>query len=457
MTNDFNNGLNSEKLRSILRSLAAEKKVKQWDLGASCSKDHFVQVDKGEAKQLKASQRSSITIRVWNNDGLVGTTSTSDLSKGGIEKAFVGAFQASQFGNPNDIPDFSPLAKSELPKLSKKLYSFKGIKKLLELLRTAEYELLNKHHAIQNIPYNGLAESEFQRIYLNSEGASRNIKSTHANLYLYARAEENNNKPRSSGAIRIANGIDELDINGCIEEAAKRTIDHLNYRPIDTGKYLVCFTPEAFIELIGAFSNMFNARAVIDGVSLSTKESLGTKISVEELSIYDDSIHPSNVNACSFDGEGTPTKKLCLINKGILENFVHSESTAKQFGVSPTGHAGMGSKVSVGIDWLVISGDTVNPSKSKFNHKEYKDKFILIEGLNALHAGVKGSQGSFSLPFNGWIVDQGQRISIEAATVAGDIREVLNNIIHIEKEQQVTHQGISPHVWVDRLSITGEE
>ena len=65
-------------------------------------------------------------------------------------------------------------------------------------------------------------KKEFERIYLNSDGASRKLKSTHANLYLYARAEENNNKPRSSGAIRIANGIDELDINGCIEEAAQR-------------------------------------------------------------------------------------------------------------------------------------------------------------------------------------------------------------------------------------------
>ena len=34
--------------------------------------------------------------------------------------------------------------------------------------------------------------------------------------------------------------------------------------------------------------------------------------------------------------------------------------------------------------------------------------------------------------------------------------ENLTSIVKIEDEQVVTHQGISPHVWVDNISITGE-
>ena len=80
----------------------------------------------------------------------------------------------------------------------------------------------------------------------------------------------------------------------------------------------------------------------------------------------------------------------------------------------------------------------------------------MIESLNALHAGVKASQGSFSLPFDGWIVNNQEKVSIESATVAGDIRYLLNNIIRIEDVDVVTTQGISPYVWVNELSITGE-
>ena len=47
-------------------------------------------------------------------------------------------------------------------------------------------------------------------------------------------------------------------------------------------------------------------------------------------------------------------------------------------------------------------------------------------------------------------------IKISPATVAGDILKVLNSIVKIDNEQIVTHQGISPYVWVEKMSITGE-
>ena len=79
-----------------------------------------------------------------------------------------------------------------------------------------------------------------------------------------------------------------------------------------------------------------------------------------------------------------------------------------------------------------------------------------IDSLSALHAGVKASQGSFSLPFDGWLVNNGEARSIEAATVAGDIRSVLNAIVGFEGAAKVTPDGLCPMVWVEGLSITGE-
>ena len=160
--------------------------------------------------------------------------------------------------------------------------------------------------------------------------------------------------------------------------------------------------------------------------------------------------------AAAFDGEGTPTRRLSLIERGTLRNFLHSEATARAFGVEPTGHAGLGAKVSVGPDWFVVGSDPQLSSGSTLNHRTESGPFVLIEDLSALHAGVKATQGSFSLPFDGWLVNDGERISVEAATVAGDIRSVLKGIAHLEAEVEVTHRGVCPHVWVDGLSITGE-
>ena len=74
---------------------------------------------------------------------------------------------------------------------------------------------------------------------------------------------------------------------------------------------------------------MFNARSIIDGLSLMNEDSIGNQISVPNLNISDEGLHPENVGAFSFDGEGTPTQNIKLIHNGILINLLHSEATAR--------------------------------------------------------------------------------------------------------------------------------
>ncbi|MFM9046096.1 MAG: TldD/PmbA family protein [Cyanobium sp.] len=455
--------LDGGQLQAQLETLAAQAGISQWDLGASCSTDTSVQVDRGEPKQMKGAERRAVTVRVWNDQGLVGITSTSDLTEAGLARAFEGAKEASAFGNPEEIPAFSPLAKAPLPALEQPLMESSSILHLLDRLKDAERDLLASHGAISTVPYNGLAQRRSERVYLNSEGVLRHQQLSTASLYLYARAEETGRKPRSSGAVRLAYGVEGLDVAGCIAEAAQRTMSHLNYAPIATGRYTCVFSPEAFLDLIGAFSSLFNARAVLDGVSLSTRESLGEVLAAPFFSLKDNGLHSGNIGAALFDGEGTPTAPLTLIDGGVLRHFLHSEATARTFGVSPTGHAGMGAKVSVAPDWFEVA-----PTPGVAGGEEGLDRFapdarragegglVVIDSLSALHAGVKASQGAFSLPFDGWLVQGGEAVSIESATVAGDIRSVLMNLVGFEGPSKVTPSGLCPWVWVEGLTVTGD-
>ena len=449
--------LNPSLLIRILEEYSKESNIIKWDMGASTSRDISVQVQNGEAKQLKGSQRNSLTLRVWNRNNKVGITSTSDLTNKGIKKALKGAIEASIYGNKKDSPEFSSLAKAPLNQLKSVLSTDHGIDHLLEILKNAEEKLISSHKFINSVPYNGLSESYMERLYINSDGANRYMKLSQSSIYLYAKAQEENKKPRSAGGIRINSHLEELDIDSCINETAEKLVSHLNYQPIETNKYLICFTPEAFLQLVNAFSSMFNARSIIDGLSLMNEDSIGKQIAVNNLNISDEGLHPKNVGSFSFDGEGTPTQDINLIKCGVLKNLLHSEATARKFGVKPTGHAGLGAKVSVSPDWLVV-----RKSKNSIDRdetlcvKKTLSKYILVDELSALHSGVKPSQGSFSLPFDGWLVNNGKKVSIEAATIAGDILKVLNSIVKIEEEEVVTHQGICPHVWVENMSITGE-
>ena len=66
--------MNSKEITTQISKAADYLNLKKWDYGASFSNDYSVQVDKGEAKQLKASQKQILTIRVWNESNLVGIT-----------------------------------------------------------------------------------------------------------------------------------------------------------------------------------------------------------------------------------------------------------------------------------------------------------------------------------------------------------------------------------------------
>ena len=113
----------------------------------------------------------------------------------------------------------------------------------------------------------------------------------------------------------------------------------------------------------------------------------------------------------------------------------------------------MGAKVTVSPNFYHVLPGTNTQQEYSLDNAE---NVILIDDLQALHAGVQSLQGSFSLPFDGWIVNQGKKTSIDSATVAGDFLEVLRSIMFIEQEAELTPGGVCPRVWVDGLSITGE-
>nr|WP_238718508.1 TldD/PmbA family protein [Petrachloros mirabilis] len=427
--------------------------ISKFDVYGSSVDEASVQVDHGDPKQTKASNRSSVMVRVWNSDQTVGVTSTTDVDALGLELALKTAHEASFFGPKEHAPDFSPEATTPIPDHPDAVFPPAEIATLLGKLVGVEQELLEAHPAIVDVPYNGLSQREIERFYLNSEGALRREARSYTSLYLYSKTEQPGKKPRSAGAFRISPSLDQLDIQGCLQEAAEKTISHLEYEKIPTGKYRVVFSPEAFLSLLGAFSNLFNAQSILDNRSLSTPESLGSAIASPLLSVYDDALHTDNIARVAFDDEGTPTRRIALIEQGILANFLHSAGSAKRLQAMPTGHAGIGAKVSVSPHFYHICPGS---APQQTYNLATADNVILIDDLQALHAGVKSLQGSFSLPFDGWLVNQGQRTSIESATVAGDFRELLKAILYVEPECELTPAGVCPRIWVDSLSITGE-
>ncbi len=107
-------------------------------------------------------------------------------------------------------------------------------------------------------------------------------------------------------------------------------------RDLEPGRYQVVLEPAAVVELVGWFlGDAFSALAVEEGRSPLCGK-LGSKIGGENVTLADDF---RAVRAAPFDEEGTPCRRVVLIEKGVQKGLLHDRKTAKKMGAEPTGHA----------------------------------------------------------------------------------------------------------------------
>jgi len=88
----------------------------------------------------------------------------------------------------------------------------------------------------------------------------------------------------------------------------------------------------SFLSYIG-----FGGRAIAEGRSpFAGKEK--QRVCGENVSIYDDALSARTIGF-PFDFEGTPKRRVDLIERGVFRQGVHDRRSAKQAGTESTGHA----------------------------------------------------------------------------------------------------------------------
>src|SRR5205807_2464441 len=66
---------------------------------------------------------------------------------------------------------------------------------------------------------------------------------------------------------------------------------------------------------------------------------LGEKIAGENVTIVDDGTIPGGFGTSPFDGEGIPSRRTLVIEKGVLQSYLLNTYTAKKLGLATTGNA----------------------------------------------------------------------------------------------------------------------
>ena len=143
--------------------------------------------------------------------------------------------------------------------------------------------------------------------------------------------------PTASGyAEWVGHKFSDLDVAAVAERAASKIRDAGTLAAPDPGDWTVIVEPPALGELLAFLSPHFSAQRVYEGASFLA-DGLERKYAGESVTLVDDYAHPLHA-ACPFDGEGTPTQRVTLIENGIAKDFVTDREWAIRLDRPNTGH-----------------------------------------------------------------------------------------------------------------------
>src|SRR5207247_707622 len=132
--------------------------------------------------------------------------------------------------------------------------------------------------------------------------------------------------------------VDQIDPDAVGVRAFRKARDSQKPRDLEPGRYEVVLEPMAVDTLVAFLSYMgFGGRAIAEGRSpFSGKE--GQRVCHESIHIYDDALDPLTLGI-PFDFEGTPKRRVSMIEGGVFRTGVHDRRSAKMAGTESTGHA----------------------------------------------------------------------------------------------------------------------
>lgn len=120
--------------------------------------------------------------------------------------------------------------------------------------------------------------------------------------------------------------------------AARRAVQMLSAQPAPVGRMPVVLAGEAGGTMIHeACGHGLEADLVQKGLSVYAGR-VGQKVAADCVTVIDDATLPDRYGSYRVDDEGVPSRKVVLIENGILKDFLYDRLTANRDGVAPNGH-----------------------------------------------------------------------------------------------------------------------
>jgi PmbA protein len=202
--------------------------------------------------------------------------------------------------------------------------------------------------------------------------------------------------------------------------AGKFAVRRLNPKKAVSARLPVIYDRRVSGGLVGHLSGAINGRSVARGTSF-LKDKMGAKVFADGIRIVDNPHRKRGLGSRPFDAEGLPSRRMAVIDDGVLTTWLLDLAAARQLSLKPTGHASRGTSGPPG------------PTTSNFYLEKGKlsvDELIgdIKSGLfitDMIGFGVNGVTGDYSRGASGFWIENGKlAYPVSGITVAGNLKDM---------------------------------
>ena len=283
-----------------------------------------------------------------------------------------------------------------------------------------------------------------------SEGFFGQYAATSSSLGVAVLAGEGTAMERDYDGVsaRHASDLEPLDVVG--RRAGERTVARLKPRKAKSAALPVVFDPRVAGSLLGHFVGAISGNAIARGVSF-LKDSLGAAVFSPAVTIVDDPHRRRGLRSKPFDGEGVGNRRHNLIDKGVLTSWLLDCASARQLGLTTTGHAarGTGGPPAPAPTNLYMAAGVLDRTQLI---ADIKDGFYVTELMGM---GVNAVTGDYSRGASGFWIENGKILyPVAGVTIAGNLKDMFRQLTPAS-DLEFRYGTNAPTLRVEGMTIAG--
>ena len=453
-------------ISSDLQQLASDVLAKALKAGATDAEavvyegDEFsATVRLGQVETLKESGSRAVGLRVFIGQRTA-STSSSDFSPESIARLVDGAITLAKITSEDP---FAGLPEAhEFGKLDGDLHLyFDDVNEMppaerIEIARRTEAAAMAYDTRIQNSGGGDFDTSTSHKIMMNSRGFLGEYRRSYCGFSASPIAQDEKGGMQRNywfSNSRTTKTLENPEEIG--QEAARRTLKRLGARQVKTQKAPVVFSPEIARSIMGNIFDAANGDAIYRNASFFSGL-LGEQVAGENITVVDDGTMIfdgiGGFGTRPFDGEGLPTRRTVLVERGILKNYVMNTYTARKLGMHSTGNAtrGLAGNPGIGAGNFYLEAGTLTPKEII---GDVKNGLYVTETMGF---GVNLVTGDYSQGASGMWIENGEiAYPVEEITIAGNLKDMYKNIVAIGNDLIFRGASAAPTIRIEGMMIAG--